>query len=69
MTVLTELLEMGYEIKIHTFDVGNQDHLTLTLVHTKYDDAELIVLHDDEYVVKEGEVGDSSGFIGVTRVK
>ena len=54
ITILRELLEMGYNIKIHAYDVGNQDHLTLTLVHTKYDDAQLIVLKDDEHVVKDG---------------
>jgi len=64
MTILRELLEIGYNIKLHAYDVGNQDHLALTLVHQKYDDAQLIVLKDDEHVVKDGDTRGLTGILG-----
>ena len=54
--VIDELLKVGYEIYIYPEDVFNQDHITLALVHTKYDDdKQIVILEEGEYVMKQGE--------------
>jgi hypothetical protein len=54
--VIDEFLKSGYEIYIYPEYIGNQDHITLALVHTKYDDdMQIVILEEGEYIMKQGE--------------